>query len=79
MMTRETPMLRLRVLPGPRGGWRVEGSTCVQSVCSTPGEAEALADQLAEEAGGGEVALYDAYLRLRTVKRLASHTRLAHG
>lgn len=79
MATSETTMLRLRVLPGPRGRWRVEGPACVQGVCSTPGEAEALADQLAEEAGGGEVALYDAYLRLRAVKRLASRTRGPHG
>jgi hypothetical protein len=76
MVTGEAMKVRLRVLPGPRGGWRVEDPVSVQAVCGTPGEAEALAEQLAERAGGGEVALYDAYLRLRAVKRLSSP---AHG
>ena len=79
MASGETTMLRLRVLPAARGGWRVEDPVCVQGVCSTPAEAEALAEQLARDAGGGEVTLYDAYLRLRAVKRLTSSSHVLHG
>ena len=77
MVMGEKTMVRLRVLPAARGEWRVEDPVCVQGICATPGEAERLAEQLAQEAGGGEVALYDAYLRLRSVKRLTAPPR--HG
>jgi hypothetical protein len=33
-------------------------------------EAELLAEQLVRDLGGGQIIVYDAYLRLRTVKRL---------
>jgi hypothetical protein len=39
-------------------------------MCATPAEAEQLAERLLRELGGGQVLVYDAYLRLRTVKRL---------
>ena len=61
---------RLRVLPAPRGGWRVESVTGTQALCTTPAEAEAVATRLVHAAGGGEILVYDAYLRLRTSKRL---------
>ena len=65
-----TPVERLRVLPARRGGWRVESPRGTQAVCETPREAEAVAERLAHEAGGGEILVYDAYLRLRLSKRL---------
>lgn len=64
------PVERLRVLPARRGGWRVESPRGTQAVCETPSEAEAVAERLVNEAGGGEILVYDAYLRLRLSKRL---------
>jgi hypothetical protein len=58
------------VLPARRGGWRVESPRGTQAVCETPREAEAVAERLVHEAGGGEILVYDAYLRLRLSKRL---------
>lgn len=60
----------LRVLPASRGAWRVQDDGGTRGVCSTPAEAELLAEQLLRELGGGQILVYDAYLRLRTVKRL---------
>jgi Uncharacterized protein conserved in bacteria (DUF2188) len=59
------PVERLRVLPAHRGGWRVESARGTQAVCETPREAEAVAERLVHEAGGGEILVFDAYLRLR--------------
>ena len=41
-----------------------------RGLCATFAEAELLAEELLRDAGGGELLLYDAYQRLRTVKRL---------
>jgi len=60
----------LRVLPGRRGAWRVEDAAGIRGHCATRTEAERLAEQLLHDLGGGQILIYDAYLRLRTVKRL---------
>jgi hypothetical protein len=60
----------LRVLPASRGAWRVEDASGIRALCSTCGEAELLAERLLRDLGGGQLLIYDAYLRLRTVKRL---------
>lgn len=60
----------LRVLPASRGAWRVEDQSGIQARCATLAEAEAAAEQLLRDVGGGEMLVYDAYLRLRAVKRL---------
>jgi hypothetical protein len=60
----------LRVLPGPRGAWRVEDAGSIRELCATRAEAELLAERLLRDLGGGQIMIYDAYLRLRTVKRL---------
>jgi hypothetical protein len=64
-------MVSLRVLPAHRGAWRVEDQAGTRASCATLAEAEALAEQLLRELGGGQMMVYDAYLRLRAVKRLA--------
>lgn len=61
----------LRVLPARRGAWRVEDEAGMRASCATLAEAEALAERLLRELGGGQMMVYDAYLRLRAVKRLA--------
>jgi hypothetical protein len=60
----------LRVRPGNRGAWRVEDESGARGSCPTFAEAEQLAEQLLRDLGGGQILVYDAYLRLRTVKRL---------
>lgn len=60
----------LRVLPANRGAWRVEDAARVRELCATRAEAELVADRLLRDLGGGQILVYDAYLRLRTVKRL---------
>jgi hypothetical protein len=60
----------LRVLPGRRGAWRVEDAAGIRGQTATCTEAERLAEQLLHDLGGGQILIYDAYLRLRTVKRL---------
>jgi len=60
----------LRVLPAGRGAWRVEDAGSGRELCATRAEAEALAEQRVRELGGGQVLVYDAYLRLQAVKRL---------
>jgi hypothetical protein len=60
----------LRVLPGRRGAWRVEDAAGIRAHCATCTEAELQAEQLIRDLGGGQILIYDAYLRLRTVKRL---------
>ena len=60
----------LRVLPASRGAWRVEDATRVYELCATPAEAELGAERLLRDLGSGQILVYDAYLRLRTVKRL---------
>jgi hypothetical protein len=60
----------LRVRPANRGAWRVEDEVGTRGSCATFAEAESLAEQLLREAGGGQILVYDAYQRLRTVKRL---------
>jgi hypothetical protein len=60
----------LRVRPGNRGAWRVEDEVGTQGQCATFAEAERLAQQLLRDLGGGQILVYDAYQRLRTVKRL---------
>jgi Uncharacterized protein conserved in bacteria (DUF2188) len=67
-----TRMTSLRVLPARRGAWRVEDEGGTRASCATLAEAEALAEQLLREMGGGQMLVYDAYLRLRAVKRLAA-------
>lgn len=69
-ITKITGRSQLRVRPASRGAWRVEDPGHVHALCPTIGEAEALAERLVQDEGGGEVLIYDAYLRLRTVKRL---------
>lgn len=66
-----TRMASLRVLPGRRGAWRVEDEGGVRASCATLPEAEAIAGQLLHELGGGQMLVYDAYLRLRAVKRMS--------
>ncbi len=66
-----TRMASLRVLPARRGAWRVEDEAGTRASCATLAEAEALAERLLRELGGGQMLVYDAYLRLRAVKRLA--------
>jgi hypothetical protein len=61
----------LRVLPARRGAWRVEDQGGTRAQCATLAEAEALAEKLLRDLGGGQMLVYDAYLRLRAVKRLA--------
>ena len=73
----DTPAVRLRVLPARRGGWRVEDPVGTQALCATPNEAETVAEHLLEQAGGGEILVYDAYLRLRASKRLTGSPRRA--
>lgn len=68
--TTRTPLLR--VLPASRGAWRVEDQAGMRASCATLAEAEALAERLLREKGGGEMLVYDAYLRLRAVKRLTA-------
>ena len=63
--------LQLRVMPTRRGGWRVEDGSSVRALCDTPTEAERLAERLLDDAGAGQVLVYDAYLRLRTVRRVS--------
>lgn len=60
----------LRVLPAGRGAWRVEDAGNVRELCPTRPAAEAHAERLLREAGGGQILVYDAYLRLQAVKRL---------
>jgi len=60
----------LRVRPANRGAWRVEDEVGTRGSCATFAEAESLAEQLLREVGGGQILVYDAYQRLRTVKRL---------
>lgn len=61
----------LRVLPASRGAWRVEDPARVhKELCATRAEAERVAERLLRDLGGGQILVYDAYLRLRTVKRL---------
>jgi hypothetical protein len=62
----------MRVLPAARGSWRVEDESGVRARCGTLPEAEALAERLLSELGGGQMLVYDAYLRLRAVKRLTT-------
>lgn len=62
--------LALRVLPASRGAWRVEDAGSIRERCATRDEAEALAERLLRDGGGGQLLVYDAYLRLRSVKRL---------
>lgn len=66
-----TRMASLRVLPASRGAWRVEDEGGTRASCATLAEAEALAERLLRELGGGQMLVYDAYLRLRAVKRLS--------
>jgi hypothetical protein len=60
----------LRVRPGTRGAWRVEDEAGTRGRCATFAEAELLAEQILHDLGGGQILVYDAYQRLRTVKRL---------
>jgi hypothetical protein len=60
----------LRVVPASRGAWRVEDASSLRELCATRAEAEVLAERLLRELGGGQLLVYDAYQRLRTVKRL---------
>jgi hypothetical protein len=60
----------LRVRPANRGAWRVEDEVGTRGLCATFAEAELLAEEILHELGGGQIQVYDAYLRLRTVKRL---------
>ena len=60
----------LRVRPASRGAWRVEDEVGARGQCATFPEAEQLAEQLLHDLGGGQILVYDAYQRLRTVKRL---------
>jgi hypothetical protein len=60
----------LRVRPASRGAWRVEDETGTRGLSPTFTEAELLAERLLRDLGGGQILVYDAYLRLRTVKRL---------
>jgi len=61
---------QVRVLPGVRGGWRVEDIGGGRTLCKTMSDAEREAERLLRAAGGGEMCIYDAYLRVRAVKRL---------
>jgi hypothetical protein len=63
--------LQLRVLPARRGGWRVEDGSCVRAACDTLSEAERIGERLLHDAGSGQMLVYDAYLRRRTVKRVS--------
>jgi hypothetical protein len=60
----------LRVRPGTRGAWRVEDDAGTRGRCATFAEAELLAEEILHDLGGGQILVYDAYQRLRTVKRL---------
>ena len=62
----------MRVLPASRGSWRVEDPAGMRASCATLAEAEALAERLLREKGGGQMMVYDAYLRLRAVKRVTA-------
>lgn len=68
--TTTTRTASLRVLPASRGAWRVEDESGIRARCATLAEAEASAEQLLHKLGGGQMLVYDAYLRLRAVKRL---------
>ena len=65
-------IVSLRVLPAGRGAWRVEDQAGTRASCATLAEAESLAEGLLREMGGGQMMVYDAYLRLRAVKRLGA-------
>jgi hypothetical protein len=65
-------IVSLRVLPASRGAWRVEDQAGTRASCATLAEAEAFAEGLLRELGGGQMMVYDAYLRLRAVKRLGA-------
>jgi hypothetical protein len=60
----------LRVRPGTRGAWRVDDEAGTRGRCATFAEAELLAEEILRDLGGGQILVYDAYQRLRTVKRL---------
>jgi hypothetical protein len=62
----------LRVLPASRGAWRVDDDGGTRRLCGTLSEAELVAERLLRELGGGQMLVYDAYLRLRNVRRLPS-------
>jgi len=62
----------LRVVPASRGAWRVEDQGGMRASCATLADAEALAERLLRELGGGQMLVYDAYRRLRAVKRLTA-------
>jgi hypothetical protein len=64
------PSSSLRVRPASKGAWRVEDEVGTRELCATFSEAEKLAERLVHEVGAGQILVYDAYLRLRTVKRL---------
>jgi hypothetical protein len=63
---------QVRVVPGVRGGWRVEDPAGVKATCGSLRDAEGQAERLLQDAGGGELFVYDAYLRVRAVKRLGA-------
>jgi hypothetical protein len=65
----------LRVRPGTRGAWRVEDEAGTRGRCATFAEAELLAEEILHDLGGGQILVYDAYQRLRTVKRLPPKAR----
>lgn len=60
---------QLRVVPAAGSGWRVEDRAGVRAVCPTLSDAEAAAQRMLDDLGGGELLIYDPDLRLRTVKR----------
>jgi len=68
---------QLRVVPGGRGGWRVEGIAGEHALCTTITEAEREAERLLRAAGGGEMCVYDAYLRVRRGE--AARSRPTHS
>jgi len=63
-------IVSLRVLPASRGAWRVEDQAGTRASCATLADAEALAERLLRDLGGGQMMVYDAYLRLRAVTRV---------
>jgi hypothetical protein len=71
VQTRRPGRTRLRVGPAGRGQWRVEDGGSVRAVCATPGEADRVAERILRECGEGEILAYDAYMRLRSVKRVS--------
>jgi hypothetical protein len=62
--------VQVRVIPGVRGKWRVADSHGNQVTYATLPEATAFAERLLNEVGSGELLIYDASMRLHTVKRL---------